>query len=74
MCILLTPVLYFITTVIIEVYLHCFADSVSLRDIGKHTPRAEISGRSSLYLKAVIGANIESTLTGATSELTNSKH
>ena len=73
MCILLTPLPYFITTVIIEVYLHCLTESVSLRDLGKPTSRAEISSPSSLYLKAVKGAHIGSALTGATSELTNSK-
>ena len=49
MCIPLTPVLYFLTTVIIEVYSQCFTESVSLRDIGKSTSRAEISSPSSLY-------------------------
>ena len=68
----MTPVLYFITTVIIEVYLQCFTESVSLRDIDKPTSRAEITSPSSLYLKAVKGAHIGSVLTGETSELTNS--
>ena len=72
MCIPLTPVLYFITTVIIEVYSQCCTESVSLRDIGKSTSRAEISSPSSLYFKAVKGALSGSALTGATSELTNS--
>ena len=72
MRILLTPVLYFITNVTIEVYLQCFTESVSLRDIGKPTSRAEISSPSSLYFKAVKGAHIGSALTGATSGLTNS--
>ena len=49
MCIPLTPVLYFLTTVIIEVYSQCFTESVNLRDIGKSTSRAEISSPSSLY-------------------------
>ena len=61
-CILLTPVLYFLTTVIIEVYSQCFTESVSLRDIGKPTSRAEISSPSSSYLKAVKGAHIGSAL------------
>ena len=74
MCILLTPVLYFITTVIIDVYLQRFTESVSLRDIDKPTSRAEISSPSSLYLTTVKGAHIGSALTGATSELTNSNH
>ena len=66
MCIQLTPVLYFLTTVIIEVYSQCFIESVSLRDIGKSTSRAEISSPSSLYFKAVKGDHIGSALTGAT--------
>ena len=53
MCILLTAVLYYITTVLIEVYLLCSTESVSLRDIGKRTSRAEISSPSSLHLRAV---------------------
>ena len=72
MCILLTPVLYFLTTVIIEVYLTCITESVSLRDIGNSTSRAEISSSSSIYLTAVKGAHLGSALTGAISELTNS--
>ena len=72
MCIHLTPVLHCITTVLIEVYLLCFTESVSLRDIGKPTSSAEISSPNSLYLKAVKGAHLESALTGATCELTNS--
>ena len=72
MCILLSPVLYFITTVRIEVYFQCFTESVSLRDIGKPNSRAEISSPTSLYLKAVKGAQIGSALTGATSQLANS--
>ena len=62
MCILLTPVLYFITTVLIECYLQCFTESVSLRDIGKPTSRAEISSPSSLYFKAEKGAHLGSAL------------
>ena len=72
MCIPLTPLLYFLTIVIIEVYTQCFTESVSLRDIGKSTSRAEISSPCSIYLKAVRRAHIRSALTGATSELTNS--
>ena len=56
MCVFLTPVLFFITSVIIEIYLQCFTKSVSLRDIGKSTSRAEISSPGSLNLKAVKGA------------------
>ena len=75
MCIPLTPVLYFLTTVIIEVYSQCFTESVSLRDIGKSTSRAEISSPSSLYFKAVKGAHKGSALTGAlTLKRTHSKH
>ena len=60
MCIHLTPVLYCVTIVLIEVYLLCLRESVSLRDIGKPTSRAEISSPSSLYFKAVKGANFGS--------------
>ena len=60
MCIPLTPVLYFLTTVIIAVYSQCFTESVSHRDIGKSTSRAEMSSPSSLYFKAVKGAHIGS--------------
>ena len=63
-CIFLTPVLYFITTVIIEVYPQYLTESVSLRDIGKPTSRAEMSSPSSLYLKAVKGTHLGSALTG----------
>ena len=62
MCIPLTPVLYFLTTVIIENYSQCFTESVSLRDIGKSTSRAEISNPSSSCFKAVKGAHIGSAL------------
>ena len=62
MCIPLTRVLLFITTVIIEVYLQCFTESVSLRDIGEPTSHAETSSRNSLYLKAVKGAHFWSAL------------
>ena len=61
-CIPLTPVLYFLTTVIIEVYSQCFTEAVSLRDIGKSTSRAERSSPSSLYFKAVKGAHVGSAL------------
>ena len=66
MRILFTLVLYFITTVIIEVYLQCFTESVSLRDIGKPTSRAEISTPSTLYHKAVKRSHLVSALTGVT--------
>ena len=72
MCIPLTSVLYFLSTVIIEVYSQCFTESVSLRDIVKSTSRAEISSPSSLYFNIVKVAHIGSALSGATSELTNS--
>ena len=72
MCIPLTPVLYFLTTVILKVYSQCLTELVSIRVIGKSTSRAEIGIPSSLYFKAVKGAHIVSALTGATSELTNS--
>ena len=53
MCIPLIPVLYYITMVIIEVYLHCFIELVSLKELGKPTSSAEISISNSLCLKAV---------------------
>ena len=62
MCIPLTPVLTLSYIVIIEVYLQCFTESVSLRDIGKSTSRAEISSPSSLYFRAVKGAHHGSAL------------
>ena len=62
MCIPLTPVLYFLIIVIIEVYSQSFIESVSLRDKCKSTSRAEISSPSSLYFKAVKGAHIGSAL------------
>ena len=62
MCIPLTLVLTLLYIVIIEVYLQCFTESVSLRDIGKSTSRAEISSPRSLYFKAVKGAHIGSAL------------
>ena len=58
----MTPVLTLLSIVIIEVYLQCFTESVSLRDIGKPTSRAEISRPSSLYFKAVKGATLGSSL------------
>ena len=72
MCITLTPLLLFITAVIIEVYLQCFTESVSLRDLGEPTSRSEISSSSFLYLKVVKRDHLGSALTGATSELSNS--
>ena len=59
----LTPVSLFIITVIIEVYIQCFTESVTLRELGKPTLRAEISSPNSLYFKAVKGAHFESALT-----------
>ena len=52
----LTLVWKYITTVKIEVYLHCFTESVSLRELGRSTSGAEISSPNSLYLKAVKGS------------------
>ena len=59
MCILntLTPVLTTLYADIIEVFLQCFTESVSLRELGKSTSRAEISSPNSLYLKAVKSAH-----------------
>ena len=62
MCIPLTPVFYYIIPVIIEVYLKCFTESVSLRELGKPNSRAEISSPNSLYLKALKGAQTGSAL------------
>ena len=60
MCIVLTSMLYIINTVIIEVYIQSFTESVSLGDIGEPTSRAEISSTNSLYFKAVKGAHLGS--------------
>ena len=49
MSIPLTPVLYYIITVIIQVYLERVTESVNQRELGKHTSRAEISRPNSLY-------------------------
>ena len=72
MCRPLIPVLTVLYIVIIEVYLQCFTEAVSLRDIGEPTSRAEISTPSSLYFKAVKRAHLGFASTGSTSELTNS--
>ena len=55
MCIspILTPVLCILFTVIIEVYLQCFTESVSLRELGESTSRAEIISPNSLYFTTV---------------------
>ena len=58
----LTPVLYFLTTVILKVYSQCLTELVSIRVIGKSTSRAEIDIPSSLYFKAVKGSHIGSAL------------
>ena len=62
MCIPLKPVLTLLHIVIIEVYLQCFTELVSLRDIGKPTSRAEISSLSALYFTSVKGAHLGSAL------------
>ena len=72
MCIPLPPVLTLLYLVTIEVYLQCFTELVSQRDISKPASRAEKGSPSSFYLKAVKGALNDSALTGATSDLTNS--
>ena len=64
-CILntLTPVLTTILYAVnIEVFPQCFTESVSLRETGKSTSRAEISSPISSYLKAVKGALLWSAL------------
>ena len=66
MCMLLTPVLNILTTVINEVYLQCFAQSVSQVDLGKSL-RAEISSSRCIIVKAVKVAQIGSALTERTS-------
>ena len=71
MCIPLTPVLTLLYFVIIEVYLQCFTESISLRDIGKPTSRAEISSPKSLYLKAIKGAHLGSALVYSDTPLNN---
>ena len=55
MCILntLTPVLTLFNIVIIDVYLQCYIESVSLRGLGKPTLRAETRSPNSIYIKAV---------------------
>ena len=64
MCIPLTPVMYYITTVIIEVQLLAFIDIelVGLRELGRPTSRAEISSPNSSYHKAVKEAHLGSAL------------
>ena len=64
MCILniLIPVLTILYAIIIEVFIQRFTESVSLRELGKPTSRAEISSPNSLYLKAVKGALLGSAL------------
>ena len=52
----LTPVLTLLYIVIFEVYLQCCTESVILRD--KPASRAELSGPSSLYFKAVKRAHL----------------
>ena len=54
--------LYYITTIIIEVYLQCFTESVTLREIGNFTSRAEMGSPNYLYFKAVKGAQVGSAL------------
>ena len=58
----LTPVLTLLYLAIIEVNLQCFSESVSLRDIGKPTSRAELISLCSLYFKAVNGVHLGSAL------------
>ena len=60
MCVPLLPVLTLLYIVVIEAYLQCFTESVSLIEIGKPTSRAELVSPNFLYLKAVKGAHIGS--------------
>ena len=69
MCVSLTPVFLLIVTVIIEIYLQCFTESVSLREIGEPISRVELSSPNSLQFRAVEGTHLVSALTGAASEL-----
>ena len=62
MCISLALVLTFLYIAIIEIYLQCFTESISLRDIGKPISREEIGSPNFLYLKAVKGADLGSAL------------
>ena len=55
-------VLILLYIAVIEVYLQCFTESVSLRDIGEPTSGAELSSPSSLYFKAVRGVHLGSAL------------
>ena len=71
-CIFLTPVLYYVTTVFTEVYLLCFVEPDSLRELSKPTSRAEICRPNYLNLKVAKRDHIGSSLPSATSELTNS--
>ena len=64
MCRSLTPVLTLLYMVIIEVYLQCFTELASLREIGKPILRAEINSPNSLYLKAIKEAHFVSALLG----------
>ena len=62
MCLPLTPVLFCVSTILIEVYPLCFIEAVRLRVVGKPTSRAELSTPNSLYFKAVKGAHFGSNL------------
>ena len=73
MCLSLTPVLCFLTTVIMEVHLLCFIESVSLGDKGKPTSGAEIRSSSSLYFKAVKRAHLGSALIGPLQHIKDTK-
>ena len=54
--------MYYINTVLIEVYLLYFTESAIVRELGKPTLHAEKSRPNSLYLKAVKGAPLGSAL------------
>ena len=68
----LTPALNMWFAVINEVFLDCFSESVSLRELGESNSCTKISSYNSLYLKAVKRALKGSALTGSTSRLSNS--
>ena len=62
---LLTPVLFPLVTVLIQLISLCLAESVSQIDLGKSTSRAEISSSSYPTLKAVNRAHIGAALHGS---------
>ena len=66
--------MYLYIVVTIEDYLHTFTESVSQRDLGKFTSRAEISSSMSTNLKAKERNLLGPVLTGATCYFANPNH